>query len=482
MITTLLRFLRKKKLTTLISVTFLAVIQFIFLYKLLLMYFWRDDFYLLYVLINKTQLFWPYFSTKFPFILVYEMFHLSPEPYFLMAFFLRLVSGVVLFIVLKKITKNTLLSFFSSLLFGVTPIGIEGTLYMSHSPGFSFTAIFQALFLYFFLKKKQFLSSFFIFLAVFLFPHRGGGIIFFSLFLILFLPYFSRYKFPRLRFSLTHLSVALLGLLASYLTAYRYPGSNAGGMLDNVLNGALNFKAFGFLFFYSIIPSNLVKNFNLTETGASLFGFLLLFLCSFSIFKLRKDKVEISSYLFIGICWLVGNLLLYYLLQQYLNESESRYYSPLALGSSLLIIGLLSSLPKKIFISTAVVIVVLFGSISSSYLNTHYQKHGIYAKIFWSDFKSLVPEINNNILFVLGYRPETSEVINRLADIVRVGGLPEEASIAVHYGVDYGRINLVDDLDKKYLDKELKKAEAENTDTVYLIYDGKNLKRDFSAR
>lgn len=377
--------------------------------------------------------------------------------------------------VFKKLTKNLYFSFFVVALWSISPIGIENNMLIVTSISMFFASLFQVLFLYFFFKKKLFLTLIFIFLGFLITPDRGGGLVFLS-FLLLISPYYIKEKYVKIKFLFLYLISAFLGVFISRIVSpYDSTWTNNIISFEIIVKNLLDIKSFFFLFASSLIPSDLWDSYINSSSAVSILGFVIFALIIFLLNKLKKNIKFI--YILTGFLWVISNLLIVYLFQPYLNQSEERYYSSASLGSSLLIISILFLLPRKAFMALSCLTIMTFGIITNSYLNTHYIKHSYYAKPFWEAFKNEVPAIYNKTLFVINIEPKNTEILNRYADIVRVGALVSEASIAVHLNTDLDKIKLSDNWDEKQLSNDINFAKNNNYDIVYFLYNGKDLKK-----
>lgn len=439
-------------------------------------YFWRDDFFVLFNASHNQSSFWPYYIAHSFYIPLWDMFKLSPAPYFLTNFILRMVLSTLFFLAAKRITNNIYFSFFITTLWSISPIGIENNVLIVTTMSMFFASLFQISFLYFFFNKKLFISLLFIFFEFLIAPDRGGGLIFFSSFLLL-TSYFIKKKFTKIRFFILSIAFAFSGVIISKLISSSDSAwENNIVSLEILLKNLLDFKSFFFLFLSSIIPSTLWSTYFTSLSAVSITGILLLSFLLFLLFKIR-DNIKFI-YVFIGLSWVVSNLMIIYLFQHYLNASEERYYSGASLGASFLIISTFYLLPKKAFLILSGLTVITFGVITNTYLNAHLSQHGYYAKPFWQAFKNEVPSINNKTLFIIRLETKNTEVLNKYADIVRVGALVSEASIAVHLNEEYSNIKLSDNWDENQLSADLNFAKKNNYDIIYFLYNGKDLKRE----
>lgn len=438
-------------------------------------YFWRDDFFVLFNASHNQSSFWPYYIAHSFYIPLWDMFKLSPAPYFLTNFLLRMIISTLFFLVVKKITHNLYFSFFIAALWSISPIGIENNVLIVTTMSMFFAALFQISFLYSFFQKKLFLSLLFIFFEFLIAPDRGGGLIFFSSFLLL-TPYFIKKKFTKLRFFISSIISAFSGVFISRLiSSYDRSWENNIVSSEILFKNLLDIKSFFFLFLSSIIPSSLWNTYINSLSIVWIAGALLFLLLLFLMIKIRNNTKFI--YVLVGLSWVVSNLLIIYLFQHYLNESEERYYSGASLGASFLIISIFYLLPKNIFLVLSGLAVITFGVITNTYLNAHQAQHGYYAKPFWQAFRNEVPAIENKTLFVIKLEPKTPEILNRYADIVRVGAIVSEASVAVHLGTDYNNIKLSENWDEKQLSNDVNFAQNNNYDIVYFLYNGNDLKK-----
>lgn len=210
-------------------------------------------------------------------------------------------------------------------------------------------------------------------------------------------------------------------------------------------------------------------------------GLLLLILF---FFVLKMGITYFQRYAIFSLILAFGLLSLFFLVKpDFAIESSHRYLLPSALSpafaATFFITKELVKRGKNIKIAWTIfllpTILLFFSHISVGYqtqkdfVNLHSQ----HARRFYEQLKAHIPTIKDKtIIYVEG---ETRELSMSIADAMRVGALPSEASIAVHYATNIKNIILPETTAE--IPRILKENKDLTLDDVFtFIYDGKELR------
>lgn len=366
----------------------LLLVSYISYGKTLLMYWWVDDWTLLYKMVHPGSSVGyigagilgqgAYKYTATPFILLYPLFGTNAMPYFAIGLFLYFLAAFTVYLLAKEITKNKLAGFIASTIYASGYIASFALYRVNESYQFSLTAIFinlTALLLVKYLlgKGSKFyaLSLIFYILTIqFLFLRSHG------VFIIMF-ALISLLSFKKGLKNITNLIIKFLPFLVIYLFMYMHiytnssesSGAQSSGFMGTLINNFLGGQfviSIGNLFgmiSHIIVPDLLVNNFSdflqllfkikiSLESLSHLNGLLItLFIVSVGLF-IRKKTKTISNILLLGLVFVVSNIVSYFVYNPTNSlDSVSRYALPSFVGTTFIYSGLFLIIKDHLFFS-----------------------------------------------------------------------------------------------------------------------------------
>lgn len=119
------------------------------------------------------------FTTLISYVLFHKVFRFTYEYYALLSIFLHVVNASLLFLIAKKLSKNTLIAFFAAMLFGIHKLSSQVIIWIAASIGAELSTLFFLLsmlsYLLYLEQKKQiyFISSIPLFIFSFLFKETS---------------------------------------------------------------------------------------------------------------------------------------------------------------------------------------------------------------------------------------------------------------------------------------------------------------------
>ncbi len=457
----------------------LTLVALIAYWQTLKMYFWQDD-YTIYYVASENKLFdYPY-QVNTLFVKIASLFFgLNPEPYFVLAIILFVVSVFCVKFFVYTITSDSLVSFLAAAVFASGFIG-QGAMKMFLGTGIValpalslFLLSLTCLIKYLKFSRKSWLTLSLIcfFLTLEIAPHRHATALIAILGVI---ALFLRRK--RIK------SLVLIGSPFAFLAylelfvhptklIYSYPTGVMGNFSASLLqNLKLSFIGNFFASFWnSIFPSLYLDR--LTGVPA-LLGVLLTMLTLYLIFSNKLKYGFAAEVLLITTC---ASLLTFFISKpDTIFESDHRYLMTISYASAIIPIILVGKKGKKslaILFSAILMSLHLCAGITTQ--NEFVRDYSSHAKNIFSQLRDYVPEDTPDKVVI--HLEATTKKLNLLAgDAFRVGTLPSEAALAVQLGVPIERVIISDRISE--LPDILKRNPDVRPENIYtFIYDGAKL-------
>jgi len=466
--------LDKLKKTNIFDIFLITAVAFVSVSKTLKLYFWHDDFSIVYIGRTGDCVFsWPYASYCTIFSFLEKFFKYSASTYFAFAFILFIFSifSFRYFVGHFYSRKTTL---FLSLIYttGYIGAGVFLEIYDSITTFLSLGLLFLSLGIQIsFLKnRKKFslVSLFFYAASVLILQARSLTYIFPLLAVIVF---YSPKQIRKKLFFLclaTHISICLLAYFAS-LPIDVTGASWARSMLE--LNPILEIKEFFQTLSYMVIVENFKIFLLLKLSDPAIMA--IRFLIGLSIFIVFiwfiNKKLFSESQRKVGLLALVWVIFIYlpFGIRSDLAIWTTHRYLVYTFPGFLLAWGLFGK--YKLWYWATLLFVIFYIYRVNVFLKP-YVLNSEQRKDFYFQYNKLTKEIPEKTVIFFDYPREFS---SRIADFLRVGFLPSEASLATEKAVKYDNFNVFvesRDLSAYILDHSIA---SENIFTYY--YDGKTL-------
>ncbi|QQG47087.1 MAG: hypothetical protein HY044_03015 [Candidatus Woesebacteria bacterium] len=428
------------------------------------LFFWRDDYALLYQLKQGGLFDWPYQAITLIYYPFYIFFKANPVYYFLISFLLYFAFCFLLVKFVLYFTKDKFTSYLSGLILATGYIGLE-IMYMVGTSMSGLIYILPSIFIIFLYeetlrtnKKAKHILPFSLYLVLlFLFPHRAH-----SLFAIIFLTdlFFSKIKTPILsikRFKTTFLRTSpyLITTAIAFISLPRFftPQASSSSSLQVITSFIKNFNLNYIKFFFADFTSFFIPDrFHLSLTQSAIFGFFSL-IVGLILIKLPSDKKTKNFLQFSFLVWIASFVsyyiatpdIVFYSTQRYLLFSYPFLIPIIAYFLKYLIFEK-KNLSLKIIGSLLLILLIFFHLRETFLYKKDIVKRAEATTNFFSDLQKEVPEIHRKTIFYFDTvsDPATEDIFG---DILRVGFYPTEASLASYYGVKMSDIKIADNYD-----------------------------------
>lgn len=468
----------------LISVSFLAFNE------VFRMYFFRDDFSILYNLEQNLPHQYPYMHEIQLYLPIYNLFHLNPAGYFIYGFVFFLISILTFYLLVYELLSKKVFAFIASLIYATSPVGISSVVEMStyQTSYFILSFLFLILILlikfYKTLKIKFYIASIFILIISFeIEPFRS--FLFPIIMIILGFIYNARnYKSKAFLLQL----VIIVGIWLSFFMirphlSSQLPlrGSNeAIGVYFNSLKivNIVVYPVITFLNVVFLIPSGKILPW--IRIPLTL---LTLFVCLIIFTKLyKKHSNALKNYIFSCLFIYIVALAFFILGGGYIFGSDDRYMTFALPGHALLIASLYMCfsiiLKKRKTISKIPYLILFYIVINNIFTTRNYlsdfNKRRIYVDSFFSQIKKYMPNLPSGSLIYFKLPTNDPDVHFHLYDSVAVGFYDSRAVFAVMYHKKIDELNPVI-MDYSSLVDFVKKTPASLQKTIAFNYDGNNL-------
>lgn len=473
----------------------LGIVVLISYGKTINMYWWVDDWGLLFKMIHPSEVagnlgygIWGSGAYRFlatPFIFLYPLFGTNAQPYFILGLTQYLVAAIVVYFFVKELTENRLIALGSSVIFAAGYIGSFAIYRLSNSYQLSDTTIFIYLSGYFLIRylkqnnQYNYLLSLAIYVAAIIFMFlRAHGIIVvvFSILISWVLINWKKEKGRVIR-RLVELLPFILSYFYFYFMNYKGGGESGGfsnqGLFQVFINSVFVQRNFFLInnLFYSfsslVIPNVWVYSFYdflhghfSTQTSYIVSGDALVILVGyvFFIFSLLapfvfKNYRKYLLYLPLASFFILGNIFTYFVDNPLVQlESYNRYLVTAFVGSTVFYSSLfftVSELLKRLIKNSAIVFYLLVAVLSLSFINLSYRfQNEILTYISYPTqqayrvIKSVVQKVDESTVFFIDTEDEPRVKNNVLAGMGELG-------VSIFYNYD-GVTKFVNSYDELY--------------------------------
>ncbi len=433
------------------------------------LYFWRDDYVLLYRLQQGGLFHFPYQGWSLSYYPIYLFFKENPTVYFGASIILYILLCLVVYFFVFRVTKDYLIAYLSGLILASGYVGAE-IMFMSSvsvSSLIYMIGVILLLLLYqTYLQKK----SFFLFFSIIIF--YGALTLLFtqrahSLFPLLFFSdlYFSskfslnlkifRNSFLRLS---PYFLITFLIYILHILDFFGIERSNLGTSQIKDYLPYLNFSSLGTLVINLsnfLIPSDLSSS---TDPAILATAFILVIISFFLFIKISPSLKKVI--VFFVLLWIAGYINYYLVNPSTIHPSTQRY---LLFGLPFFAV-ILAIYLKILFFSNKRILLKVMGFIlavaliyihlmAGSQIKGELIKRSVATKIFFADLKKEVPSLEGKTLFLFDTVADPV-VQNLFWDILRTGVYSTESSLASFYKVKIDNIKIVDTYEELIKDKK----------------------------
>ncbi len=459
----------------------LGILSLLSLYPIVNMFFWRDDYTLLYKIQQHESAVYPYQFVIPYFTPLYQWFGLNPQGYFVLGLLLYAVSAVCVFLFFRSITK-TPVAFAASLLYASGLVALENMIQITYAdvvPVFVILLTMSQLYLVQFIQKGKTrllgLSIAFYILLLEFFPHRAHLVYVYILATdLLLLPYRS--------FRVRRILARQLPFLLLFLAWYLAPrGTNGGGanpqivvqsisiLKNHGINAIVNFTNL-LLAPLDVLWPSLVS---FSKPAKTIIGIAVAFLSLFLIrvsWRKYADLTRLHAYSFLLV---IGGLVAYLLFNpDFVIAGISRYHTYTQLGFVLYIASgffLLRALSAKPIMKASLTLLLgsyIFASSVATlvYTTTLNKNHSLPAKRFYQELKTFLPKLPADALL---YIDKTSKLPYDASEFTRVGRLSTEAAFAAMYGVPMQQLRYTENFEDV---ATFASEHPENIETIYSFY------------
>lgn len=411
----------------------------------LLMYFWHDDYTVLYYLLNGNTLLWfPYQSMSIILKILLSFFYLNATFYLLINFILFIFSCLLLYQLLQLMFKNGRVALIGSLVYASGYIG-QQALMMPLALGLGSVLgmnLFLATLIFIFNNtgRATFLSFFFL-LELSFYRFAGG------LFVVLL---FSLVLKRSLRWYLIFIMVFIIQayikpsyLIIKALNIPILPPVGYSGLLTLVFKHPQNIIKM--LNTQNFI--NLVANFGniiYPSETPGLIGFsVLVLLILVLIFLVRNHFKYYLFSLLLPFCLLS---LYFFTNPERVFNSYEYYLFPLAVAPSFILGSLLMIKGKSriLFLLVGALLILTRAYLSFTSQKSFVETKSIIARDFYSRLTTDAIGIKSKGKHFVHIEASDKNLTDAVADSMRVGALPSEAAVAVHFQMSKDNLVLID--------------------------------------
>lgn len=364
----------KSALSFIIPLLLIILISFFTFYPSFNLALFGDDWYALWNYLHYfgpnssghhlfSYLFDTYGPQDFSMGVLYNIFGLESQNYYIVSYFFRLLAAVSLWPAVYYLTKSKLAAFSASLFFSVTIIGLETTNWVFNMPSYLAIASFN-IFLYFYIKslekgsrKLLIPAGIFFTLAHIFAPIRMTGLLLFTviieLFWILLNGYKNIIKISALRLMFIFAIFILIG------TTNKVPGTSssvftlASSILGNGFGTIQNLLSQGrsdFLFYPIMTIGRMVTFDTLTLTGLQIPSLKNFYLSSLPIFfgfviiailvlsnSIKSSRRFTLGFIIAALSWTIFSGFIFYINKLVISAQNAAF---LLLGGYCLILGI----------------------------------------------------------------------------------------------------------------------------------------------
>ena len=466
-------------------VPLLVMLSLVSLHPVANMFFWRDDYTLLYKIQQHESALYPYQLVIPYFTPLYQWFGLEPRGYFVLGLLLYAVSSVAVFIFFRSITKTSI-AFFASLLYASGLVALENMIQITYAdvvPVFVTLLSLSQFYLVRFIQKgkAQFwaISIALFVLVLEFFPHRAHLVYLYILATDLLLVSCHSSRIQRI---LTRQLPFLLLFLGWYLIPR---GANGGGanpqiivqsisiLKNNGINAIINFTNLLLAPLDVLWPSLIALSQHVKVTIGIAVTLLSLILMRVSWRKYR-DLARLHAYSFFLV---IAGLVAYLLFNpDFVIAGISRYHTYTQLGFVLYIASgffLLRALSPKSIIKASITLLLGAYILASSAATLAYttalnKNHSFPAKRFYQELKTFLPELQPNAFL---YFDKTNKLPYDSSEFTRVGRLSTEAAFAAMYATPMQYLRYTENFEDI---AAFASEHPDNTENIYSFYISEN--------
>lgn len=427
------------------------------------MFFWIDDFALIYKLqrVEEAIGYWgrgvigegPYRHIIDQFVPFYPIFGTNPEGYFAIGILLYFLASVTLYYFVRLVTKNKLIAFASASIFAAGYIGSESMFGITNSwqtPRGIIMALITFILYYKFIKSRNFV---FYILSVVLFFFsldtvfvRAHGLIFAIIaFDILFWPVKLKIS-PIAKLFLRQLPFAFI-YYHIYLSSLSY--AQEFGILKLLEEIFIKGKYFLTTFFVQDIGNLFIPDpFTAyvdkmgISIGSILAGMLFIGVFLFLILRNLKTSPLLIRFLVFSAVFITANFIVFYAREpEHTLWSTHRYFSYPFVGLAIfwgtgLSLALQSLNKQKLFLPLAGLIVTTYLVLGWNYQSSFNEKRSIPTRNFYDSFRTAIPGIPKGAIIYFDTSNDTN-VKNEFNSFFG-GMLPERANLTIFStGINY---------------------------------------------
>lgn len=440
----------------------------------LMMYFWQDDYTIYYTAMQDKLFAYPYQVNTLLVKILIPFFGLSPVPYYALAIVLFLGVVFSTYYFLHVITQNTQIAFWGAAVTASGYIG-QGAVLMFLGTGIAAlpALIFFLLSLSFLIqhlhnKKLSWIigSLVLFFLAIETAPHRHATAVI-SVLGILILQLKRENLLKSAMIALPYMLVTIVELFAHPTKLMYYYETGTMGNVSPALLASLRPSHIGNLFgsfWNTIVPSSVVP---LPATISAVCGLVFV---TYAFLKLRKGHANRSAGTILMIT-IFGSMLTFFLSKpDTLYESDHRYLLSVSYASSIIPIlfwrkGKTNALAISLCIG--VVLLHLSAGVISQYLFVH--RYSIHARNIFTQLTNSVQVLDDRESYI-HIEASTYDLNLWAGDALRVGTLPSETAVAVHFNTTIDDFWIVDTV--KELPDSLRGKSVEPSQVYTYLYDG----------
>lgn len=440
----------------------LIALSVLFLHEIFRMYFWKDDYGLIYNLQNHLTFPFPYHQMVSFYEFFYKLFGIQPLGYFVSGLIAFIFSMILFYFLIYKLFRKKSIAFIASLIYVTAPVGIDTTFQaITFAMSYFFVGIlFIILLLLLEYQRTKKFWYYIILLGLFaicneFIPFRSlsfiGVIVLFEVFHFR-LPLFKNNKREIIGFIFRQTLLSAVWMIGMYIRPTYFISENIkdkssamAGIFNyifepqliirpfltlvNVLLGGFAYPFFGNFTFYDrhhwvsyavlvivfLAVAFLIykrKKYKFSTLPLFIFALLSIYIVNLSFYPFSSKDIEVGVFRH-----MVVNLPFYALITTCMFIMLKNIFAKQ---------GIIGYIPY-IFLLTTIFVNIYSTQVYMREFNTR----SFYAKQFWRQLKNFIPEYKKDTLIYI--HPEKDpQVKYRLTDSVRGGDGPG-FSFAVHY-------------------------------------------------
>lgn len=446
-------------------------------YKTLGLYFWHDDFSSFYgPIVGQCIHGWPYYAFCTVFDWLVKVLGYTPFPYFLLGNILAFSSIILFYLFTQKLFNNKQAALGISGLLASSYIA-SGVFLEAWDPIASYvtlSGLFASLILCLGAISKKFhlkmfvLSVIVLLFSISIFSFRAATN--FVPFIATILLFANKKILLRnklvlsagvLVLSILVFSVLPLKILRQPLDSF-WPSLNFFSLIINSNKQIFFFQTISSFvfpdFLHSLIPQNLLKNFQV------FLGFLIS--AAFLIYTFSRRKEEFIKIRIFAIIWILALFFPYWLRNNFYLNSTHRYILWLLPGI-LIVWG--TFFKKRAWLLFTFLVIILNIFQVNKFYKVHLEKSK-QRQSFYKELHAYLPNLPEGSVLFFAYPPNIKPTVD---DFFRVGFTPPESALGTEFAVDYHTIKLITDSDifRRYLNENPSKE----TSLYTFFYDGQTL-------